>query len=266
MASSSSSSSSSFALEDVILINRLRDQEAILSSKSEEIKKILSSIPESKYITIPSTAIKTNSRYKSNTSRYKSNTANINDIPSTPYSYIDRISVNTNTYSSIKTARNTNSYSKSNISYNPNMIDILTIKQRLDDNNDYDTLQQEEEYKINSYMKRIKNKRAKEFIYKLYEKMFRRKYADRHYYKYYGKFFLGILHHAINDRSSTKKKRITKKVKADNHYYNKVMTTSIKKWYCNTSRRNKTFMKRSDNMRRSVLLIKARYVIDKLRR
>jgi hypothetical protein len=147
------------------------------------------------------------------------------------------------------------------------MIDILTIKQRLDDNNDYDTLQQEEEYKINSYMKRIKNKRAKEFIYKLYEKMFRRKYADRHYYKYYGKFFLGILHHAVNDRSrSTKKKRITKKVKADNHYYKKVISISIKKWYSNTSRKNKTFMKRNDNMRRSVLLIKARYFIDKLRR
>jgi len=260
-------SASSFRLDDVILINRLRDQEAILSSKSEEIKKVLSSIPESKYIRIPSTAIKTDSRYKSNTSRYKSNTVNINDIPSTPYSYIDRISINTNSYSTIKNVRNTNSYSKSNISYNPNMIDILTIKQRLDDNNDYDTLQQEEEYKINSYMKRIKNKRAKEFIYKLYEKMFRRKYADRHYYKYYGKFFLGILHHAINSRSrSTKKKRITKKVNADNHYYNKVMSISIKKWYCNTSRRNKTFMKRNDYMRRSVLLTKARYVIDKLRR
>ena len=126
-------------------IDNLRDQEAMLSSKSDEIKRLLSSMPESTYKTIPSTAIKSssnNGHTNNNTSRYKTNSSNINYIPTTPYSYIDRISINTNSYSTIKTTRNSYSYSKSNISSNPNMIDVLTIKQRLDDNNDYDALQQ----------------------------------------------------------------------------------------------------------------------------
>ena len=136
----------SFAIEDIILINRLRDQEAILSSKSEEIKKILSNIPESKYNTNPNTAIKatnSNNNYNNTNSSIRYNKSNVNNnyIPMTPYSYIDRISINTNV-STIKLNRNINSYNKSNQSYNPNMMDILTIKERLDNNNGYDTLQQ----------------------------------------------------------------------------------------------------------------------------
>lgn len=85
---------------------------------------------------MPSTAIKaTSSNTKANININPSTTATMRLMqqPMTPsYSFIDNISSNIST---IKMARNTDSY-------NPNMIDILTIKQRLDGNNDYNTIQQ----------------------------------------------------------------------------------------------------------------------------
>ena len=86
----------------------------------------------------------------------------------------------------------------------------------------------------------------------------------RHYYKYYGKFFLGILYHAVNDRGkSTKKKKINKRAKADGHYYNATMISSIRRWY-NSSRLS--ILEKRQHMRRQLLLWKARGVISKLRR
>ena len=88
---------------------------------------------------------------------------------------------------------------------------------------------------------------------------------NRHYYKYYGKFFLGILYHAVNDRGkNTKKKKINKKIKADDHYYNTKMSASIRRWYSN-SRLTKLEKRRKDQCRQ-ILLWKARSFISRLRR
>lgn len=126
---------SSTLLSSLLSLIIKRDQETLLSNKTEEIKKILSSIPESKYVTMPSTAIKatsSNTKANSNINPSTAATMRLMQQPMTPYSFIDSISSNIST---IKMARNTDSY-------NPNMIDILTIKQRLDGNNDYNTIQQ----------------------------------------------------------------------------------------------------------------------------
>ena len=68
------------------------------------------------------------------TNRNTSSSKN-NNVPMTPYSYVDRISFNNN-ISTIKMTRSNSTISKS--SYNPNIIDVLTIKQRLEDNSEYD--------------------------------------------------------------------------------------------------------------------------------
>ena len=110
---------------------------------------MLSSIPDSNYTTIASTTIKPNKTISSNKSFMPSTSTSKYDtnVPMTPYSYMDSISVNNNistikkmTRSNNNTTTNTNTYSKS--SYNPNILDVLAIKQRLEDNYDYDKQQQ----------------------------------------------------------------------------------------------------------------------------
>lgn len=252
---------SSFTSEDAFLLSRLRDQEAMLSSRSEEIKKILSSIPESKYITIPRTAI---NEYNNSNNDMTSNNVNM-----TPYniSYVDRIS-NHSRGNTVNLSRNTISVSKNN-NYNTNIIDILTIRQRLEDNIYYDTQKENDndddnENRITSYVDHIRNKKARVFLYKLYDKMFRRKYAERHYYKNYGKFFLSILYHAINENNS--KKRKSNRIKAKDYYYNNVMNKSMRKWHKNTNDRMLQKISERKDLFRRILLIKAKEFIDKVKR